>query len=119
MLGRFLPRWRAAGAVAVILVVGGMAAAAVSARSDATDKGTIAIMFPNASQPIVVRVLDVAKQEAKRRGYEFLINDPGNDLNKQVGVIETWIVASLLYVATCSVLAAMLRRLEKRMSIPR
>jgi ribose transport system substrate-binding protein len=79
------------GVVAAVLVVGGTAAAAVSARSDATDKGTIAIMFPNASQPIVVRVLDVAKQEAKRRGYEFLINDPGNDLNKQVGVIETWI----------------------------
>jgi polar amino acid transport system permease protein len=34
-------------------------------------------------------------------------------------VIETWIVASLLYVATCSVLAALLRQLEKRMSIPR
>ncbi|WP_269931098.1 amino acid ABC transporter permease [Aminobacter sp. HY435] len=34
-------------------------------------------------------------------------------------VIETWMVTSLLYVATCSVLAALLRRLEKRMSIPR
>lgn len=34
-------------------------------------------------------------------------------------VIETWIVTSLLYVATCTVLAALLRRLEKRMSIPR
>lgn len=34
-------------------------------------------------------------------------------------VIETWIVASCLYVATCSVLAALLRRLERRLSIPR
>ncbi|OQM75318.1 amino acid ABC transporter permease [Manganibacter manganicus] len=34
-------------------------------------------------------------------------------------VIETWIITSLLYVATCTVLAALLRRLEKRMSIPR
>jgi len=34
-------------------------------------------------------------------------------------VIETWIVASCLYVATCSVLAALLRMLERRMSIPR
>ncbi|PWK64073.1 amino acid ABC transporter permease [Aminobacter sp. AP02] len=34
-------------------------------------------------------------------------------------VIETWIVASCLYVATCSVLAALLRQLERRMSIPR
>src|SRR5262249_49357412 len=30
-------------------------------------------------------------QEAKKRGYTFLISDPGNDLNKQVGVIDTWI----------------------------
>jgi polar amino acid transport system permease protein len=34
-------------------------------------------------------------------------------------VIETWIVTSLLYVATCTVLAALLRQLEKRMAIPR
>jgi polar amino acid transport system permease protein len=34
-------------------------------------------------------------------------------------VIETWIVTSLLYVATCTVLAALLRQLEKRMTIPR
>lgn len=34
-------------------------------------------------------------------------------------VIETWIVASGLYVATCSILAAMLRRVEKRLAIPR
>lgn len=34
-------------------------------------------------------------------------------------VIETWMVTSLLYVATCSVLAALMRRLEKRLSVPR
>lgn len=34
-------------------------------------------------------------------------------------VIETWIVASCLYVATCSVLAALLRQVERRLSIPR
>ncbi|MGD0187216.1 MAG: amino acid ABC transporter permease [Roseiarcus sp.] len=34
-------------------------------------------------------------------------------------VIETWIVASLLYVATCSVLAALVRVAERRLSIPR
>jgi ribose transport system substrate-binding protein len=48
-------------------------------------------MFPNANQPIVVRVIDVAKQEAKKRGYKFIVSDPGNDLNKQVGVVQTWI----------------------------
>ena len=34
-------------------------------------------------------------------------------------VIETWIVASCLYVATCSVLAAILRRVERRLSVAR
>jgi glutamine transport system permease protein len=34
-------------------------------------------------------------------------------------VIETWIVVSLLYVATCSVLAALVRVAERRLSIPR
>jgi polar amino acid transport system permease protein len=34
-------------------------------------------------------------------------------------VIETWIVASLLYVATCSVLAALVREAERRMAVPR
>jgi ribose transport system substrate-binding protein len=78
--------------LALVVIVGATAAtvAASSGKGVAT-KGTIAIMFPNANQPIVVRVLDVAKKRAAQRGYEFIISDPGNDLNKQVGVIQTWI----------------------------
>jgi polar amino acid transport system permease protein len=34
-------------------------------------------------------------------------------------VIETWIVTSLLYVATCAVLAALARVAERRLAIPR
>jgi polar amino acid transport system permease protein len=34
-------------------------------------------------------------------------------------VIETWIVASCLYVATCSVLAAGMRQVERRLAVPR
>jgi His/Glu/Gln/Arg/opine family amino acid ABC transporter permease subunit len=34
-------------------------------------------------------------------------------------VIETWIVASGLYVATCAVLAALMRLVERRLSVPR
>ena len=34
-------------------------------------------------------------------------------------VIETWIVVSCLYVATCSLLAAVLRQVERRLSVPR
>ncbi|ALA20418.1 MULTISPECIES: amino acid ABC transporter permease [unclassified Chelatococcus] len=34
-------------------------------------------------------------------------------------VVETWIVASCLYVATCTVLAALMRRIERRLAILR
>ncbi|MBV2184045.1 MAG: amino acid ABC transporter permease [Rhizobium sp.] len=34
-------------------------------------------------------------------------------------VIETWIVVSGLYVATCTLLAALMRRVERRLSVPR
>jgi ribose transport system substrate-binding protein len=79
--------------LAALIVAAGATAASVAASSnkDAATKGTIAIMFPNANQPIVVRVLDVAKKQAAKRGYKFIISDPGNDLNKQVGVVNTWI----------------------------
>jgi ribose transport system substrate-binding protein len=88
-----LARYRLLAIVASLLVLAGVSAATVAASSKGSqaDKGTIAMMFPNANQPIVVRVLDVAKQEAKKRGYKFIVSDPGNDLNKQVGVINTWI----------------------------
>ena len=39
--------------------------------------------------------------------------------NETFRVVETWIVVSLLYVATCSVLAAVLRVVESRMRIVR
>lgn len=34
-------------------------------------------------------------------------------------VVETWLVASLMYVVTCYVIAAGLRQLERRLAIPR
>jgi polar amino acid transport system permease protein len=34
-------------------------------------------------------------------------------------VIETWLVASLMYVAACYLIAAGLRRVERRLAIPR
>lgn len=34
-------------------------------------------------------------------------------------VVETWIVASLLYVGTCTVLAALFRHVEQRLAVPR
>jgi polar amino acid transport system permease protein len=34
-------------------------------------------------------------------------------------VIETWIVASALYVATCALIAALMRQVERRLAVPR
>lgn len=34
-------------------------------------------------------------------------------------VVETWIVASCLYVATCTLLAAAMRQVERRLAVPR
>jgi ribose transport system substrate-binding protein len=83
---RLYPLW-------VLLLSVLVAVCALPAASGKTvqSKGTIAMMFPNANQPIVVRVLDVAKKRAAQRGYRFLVSDPGNDLNRQTGVINTWI----------------------------
>ena len=39
--------------------------------------------------------------------------------NESFRVIETWLVASLMYVATCVLLAALLRLAERRLAIPR
>jgi len=39
--------------------------------------------------------------------------------NESFRVVETWIVASCLYVATCTLLAALLRILERRLTIVR
>jgi glutamine transport system permease protein len=39
--------------------------------------------------------------------------------NESFRVIETWLVVSLIYVATCVLLAMALRRLERRLAIPR
>lgn len=39
--------------------------------------------------------------------------------NESFRVVETWMVASCLYVGTCTVLASFLRVLERRLAIPR
>ncbi|MDP1729623.1 MAG: amino acid ABC transporter permease [Devosia sp.] len=39
--------------------------------------------------------------------------------NESFRVIETWLIASLFYVVTCTILAMLLRVVEKRMAIPR
>ena len=68
------------------------ASAATTGATGAANK-TIAVSFPHADQPIVQRVFYYAKEQAAKRGYELTIDDPGDDLNKQIGTINTWIDA--------------------------
>jgi ribose transport system substrate-binding protein len=56
-------------------------------------KKIIAVSFPHADQPMVQAMFDGAKAEATKRGYTLTIDDPGDDLNKQMGTINTWIDA--------------------------
>lgn len=56
------------------------------------DKKTIGITIPNISlQPALQLEVKAAQEVAKAKGYELRIFDPGNDMNKQVDTLRTWI----------------------------
>lgn len=56
----------------------------------AADK-TIGVSFPHAGQPIVEKILNFAKDKGATMGYSIVVDDPGDDLTKQVGNLDTWI----------------------------
>ena len=57
----------------------------------AEDVRRIGISFPHAGQPIVDRLITFAKVKGAGMGYEIVVDDPGDDLTRQIGTIETWI----------------------------
>ena len=66
--------------------------AGTEAASSTLDTKTIAISFPNGSkQDAVLKEFEVAKETAAAEGYKLIIDDPGNDQQKQVNTIDTWI----------------------------
>lgn len=73
-----------------------------SAKSFSQEK-VIAVSFPNYSkQGAVITTLDEAKRKGQELGYNVILDDPGDDLNKQVNTIKTWIsqkVAVIIAVA--------------------
>jgi ribose transport system substrate-binding protein len=79
--------------LALLAACGGddAAAPAEPAPAEPGQGGTIALSFPFADQPVVARIIDFATDQAEVRGYEFIVDDPGADLNRQIGTIETWI----------------------------
>jgi ribose transport system substrate-binding protein len=68
------------------------AGATTAAEGQGREGGTVAISFPNATrQAAVSRELVFARAKAKELGYKLIVDDPVNDLNKQVSTIKTWI----------------------------
>lgn len=62
-----------------------------ASNAEAAEK-MIAISFPNASIiGAVVTELNAAKKKGAEMGYKVVIDDPGEDLNKQINTIKVWI----------------------------
>lgn len=92
----------------MILIAMVLAAALALAACSTEDAGsdadkTIAISFPNYSRTPALQVeMKAAEAEAERLGYTLVLDDPGEDLDRQVSTINTWIpqgYAAILAVA--------------------
>ena len=68
-----------------------LALTAVATAASAQDEKTIGISFPHAGQPVVETIIEFAREKGATMGYEIVVDDPGDDLNRQVGTLETWI----------------------------
>ena len=72
-----------------VLVLGIGSSWALAATAE--DVKTIGVSFPHAGQPIVDRLLTFAKVKGEGMGLDVIVDDPGDDLTRQIGTIETWI----------------------------
>jgi ribose transport system substrate-binding protein len=85
----------------VVLAAIGILSAAGAASAKTGAAGTnharaatinIGVSFPDGySQDAVVKEFDAAKAEAKKKGVNLVIDDPGSDLQKQIATINTWV----------------------------
>ena len=67
------------------------AAAAICAPASAEPTKTIGISFPHAGQPVVDIIMGYARKKAAVEGFKIIVDDPGDDLTKQVNTLDTWI----------------------------
>lgn len=85
----FAGRWAGGRLSALVLTLLLFFAGAAVAHAQGK---TIAVSFPNYSkQGAVIATLDQAKKRAAELGYTVVLDDPGDDLNRQVNTIKTWI----------------------------
>jgi ribose transport system substrate-binding protein len=99
-----------------VALLAAISASSASARPAASDKQKmIAISFPNASKaPVVLNLFRIAKQEAKKRGYKLLINDPGTDQSQQVSTLKTWIQQGVSALVVSALDAQVLGQVAKQ-----
>lgn len=65
------------------------------------EKKTIAVSFPNSSKEGAVQFeMNFARAKAKELGYDFILDDPQGDLNRQVSTIKTWITQGVDAIVT-------------------
>lgn len=77
---------------ALVAACGGSGGGGDSTSGGSQSKGTIGISFPNATQEgAVQQEMTFAKEKAKALGYNLVVDDPGQDLNRQLNTINTWI----------------------------
>ena len=69
----------------------------------AEDVKRIGISFPHAGQPIVDRIIMFSKVKGADMGFEIVVDDPGDDLTRQIGTIETWIDGKVVDVVVAVV----------------
>lgn len=74
------------------IAVAGLAAAftlGLGAAASAQDKGTIGLLWHTTQIPVVVAMLDKAKERAAQLGYQTVAIDAGEDVAKELAGMET------------------------------
>jgi ABC-type sugar transport system substrate-binding protein len=92
VLGSTVGRRIIAAAAACALVLAAGCGGDEEQAASGSEKKTIAVSFPNSSKEGAVQFeMNFARAKAKELGYEFILDDPQGDLNRQVSTIKTWI----------------------------
>jgi ribose transport system substrate-binding protein len=94
-------RLRASRVLLALMACGTLVAAGCGSSSSGDGGSTsggggatkeIAVSFPNYSKSEALQsMMAVAQAEADKQGYKLLLDDPGEDLNRQISTLRTWI----------------------------
>jgi ribose transport system substrate-binding protein len=76
---------------------------------------TLAVSWPNFSvTPAVLTVLRRAKKTGEARGWEVILDDPKNNLNRQVSTIRTWIQGDVDTIMTVTLATQVFQGLARQ-----